>query len=95
MSPLLIAISYRFWLLFVALCSAFFGREYDSSTTLKYPESMMDWMGYFLHSLARWDSIYFLHIAKEEYVYEQEYAFFPGLPYLIRYSSLISNHVLL
>ncbi len=35
-------------------------------------------------SWLRWDAFHFLHIAREGYVYEHEWAFFPGLPFVIR-----------
>ena len=35
-------------------------------------------------SLLRWDVFHFAHIAKSGYVYEHEYAFFPGAPSTMR-----------
>ncbi|KAK0461400.1 glycosyltransferase family 76 protein [Desarmillaria tabescens] len=35
-------------------------------------------------SWLRWDVFHFSHIAREGYVYEHEWAFFPGLPFVIR-----------
>jgi phosphatidylinositol glycan class V len=35
--------------------------------------------------LLRWDTFYFLHVAKHGYVYEHEWAFFPGPIYLTGY----------
>ncbi|KAG1799794.1 glycosyltransferase family 76 protein [Suillus plorans] len=39
--------------------------------------------------LLRWDAFHFAHIAREGYVYEHEWAFFNGLPLLMR----ISDHL--
>ncbi|KAM0786696.1 hypothetical protein ACM66B_002140 [Microbotryomycetes sp. NB124-2] len=37
--------------------------------------------------LVRWDTVYFVEIAKNGYTSEQQTAFMPGLPYLMRYSA--------
>lgn len=34
--------------------------------------------------LLRWDTFHFVHIAQEGYVYEYEWAFFPGAPFVMR-----------
>jgi phosphatidylinositol glycan class V len=39
--------------------------------------------------LLRWDSFHFLHVANYGYVYEHEWAFFPGSIYLTRFLSSI------
>ena len=36
------------------------------------------------YPLLRWDTFHFLHIAQEGYVYEHEWAFFPGAPFVMR-----------
>ncbi|KAJ7188456.1 glycosyltransferase family 76 protein [Mycena filopes] len=35
------------------------------------------------HILLRWDAIHFLHIARSGYLYEHEWAWLPGLPFLL------------
>ncbi|KZT24378.1 glycosyltransferase family 76 protein [Neolentinus lepideus HHB14362 ss-1] len=37
-------------------------------------------------ALLRWDTFHFAHIAKEGYVYEYEWAFFPGITMTMRYA---------
>lgn len=37
--------------------------------------------------LLRWDAFHFGHIALHGYVYEYEWAFLPGIPFLMRYSA--------
>jgi phosphatidylinositol glycan class V len=62
--------------------------SYDTSTELlilngsKASNSILtDWV----LSLIKWDSIYFLKISKYGYVYENYLAFFPGLPFTIKF----------
>lgn len=40
----------------------------------------------------RWDTVYFLKIAREGYQYEQQAAFMPGLPVLMRTAGRFSDH---
>ncbi|KIM45160.1 glycosyltransferase family 76 protein [Hebeloma cylindrosporum] len=46
-----------------------------------------------LRPLLRWDAFHFLHVANHGYVYEHEWAFFPGSIYLIRYLGSILGHL--
>ena len=39
---------------------------------------------YFYLVFANWDGVYFWKIATEGYVYEQDFAFFPGMPLIVR-----------
>jgi hypothetical protein len=41
-----------------------------------------------LRPLFRWDVFHFSHIARHSYVYEHEWAFFPSLPFIMRYDRL-------
>ncbi|KAI8341545.1 GPI mannosyltransferase 2 [Blakeslea trispora] len=60
-----------------ALVYCFTG-SYDSSSEIQLKSKSP------LIAFLRWDSLYFQHIADQGYVYEQETAFFPLLPYLSR-----------
>ncbi|KAJ2054947.1 ER membrane glycoprotein subunit of the GPI transamidase complex-like protein [Coemansia sp. S146] len=68
--------------------------DYDASASLVLPdassgvESMLRALA---HVFVRWDSFYFLHIGDAGYVHEQEHAFFPLLPLLMR---LVASTVL-
>jgi phosphatidylinositol glycan class V len=42
--------------------------------------------------LLRWDAFHFLHIAQNGYVYEHEWAFFPGVPNVMRYGARMTGH---
>lgn len=64
--------------------------DYDSSLTLvivtkkgsHVPDSVV---GRLFAGLAKWDSLFFLQISHEGYLYEKNHAFFPLYPYLIRF----------
>ncbi|KAJ1972214.1 ER membrane glycoprotein subunit of the GPI transamidase complex-like protein [Dimargaris xerosporica] len=46
-------------------------------------------LGSWLQVFVRWDAVYFVHLAEEgHYIFEQEHAFFPMLPLLIRFIAL-------
>ena len=56
--------------------SGSFGIEYDSSSTV--------WMGKsIVTKFIRWDAVHFLAIAQNGYQFEQQFAFFPGLPLVL------------
>ncbi|KAJ2797637.1 ER membrane glycoprotein subunit of the GPI transamidase complex-like protein [Coemansia furcata] len=61
--------------------------DYDASTSLVLPDASLIFesvLRTLAHVFVRWDSFYFLHIADAGYVHEQEHAFFPLLPMLMR-----------
>lgn len=41
--------------------------------------------------LLRWDAFHFVHIAEHDYAYEQEWAFFPGAPLVMKTVASISS----
>jgi hypothetical protein len=60
---------------------------YDSSSTVLLPEDNSN-LGRIAAALFRWDSVYFISLAdRGEYSWEQEWAFGPGWPMLIRYTA--------
>ncbi|OUM57786.1 glycosyltransferase family 76 protein [Piromyces sp. E2] len=81
----------------ISLISHIFVNEHDSSASLILSDnqqnySTLDFLVIKLFGVfIRWDSFFFYHIAENGYVYEQETAFFPFLPYMMRF---LSNSIL-
>lgn len=78
-------VAWKSLLLSIAIGSSV-GPAYDTSSTLippphaaSFDESAFD----IATRLTRWDAIYYIQSARRGYVYEQEWAFGRGLPYLI------------
>lgn len=42
-----------------------------------------------LQPLLRWDAFHFAHVSKQGYLYEHEWAFFPGAPWIMRASAKV------
>ncbi|RKP27861.1 GPI mannosyltransferase 2 [Syncephalis pseudoplumigaleata] len=87
-----LAVASRFAVFSLALASHRYIRDYDASVdTLLGPDADADgkllepWLRPFASVYLRWDAFYFLHIAEEGYLFEQEHAFFPLLPLLMRW----------
>ncbi|KAL6308172.1 GPI mannosyltransferase 2 [Sparassis latifolia] len=57
---------------------------FDSSPHAALPASSSSLLHSLSHPLLRWDAFHFGHIAQHGYVYEYEWAFFPGTPLLMR-----------
>lgn len=55
-----------------------------SPITLLPRQSNKSWTDIYIAPLLRWDAFHFAHIAKEGYIYEYQWAFFPGTPFLMR-----------
>jgi phosphatidylinositol glycan class V len=86
----------RITVVIIAILSKIFVDDYDSSaetillgsSTALIPQTIL----YKIFSVfVRWDAFYFLHIAENGYIYEQENAFFPMLPMLARLASETGN----
>lgn len=87
----LLAITSRLLTWSLAFISTLFINDYDSSVdTILSIESesssslIQNIFNRVFRVFLRWDSFYFLHIAEEGYVFEQEHAFFPFYPLLVR-----------
>jgi hypothetical protein len=80
---LFFSLSYRFLIILLTIFCYITGSEYDTSQTAVaqfHPQKDLLFLGGFV----RWDSVYFLQIAtRPGYNYEQEFAFFPGYPFIL------------
>ncbi|KAI9319935.1 hypothetical protein BX666DRAFT_1348031 [Dichotomocladium elegans] len=73
----------------LAIVSYLWTGSYDSSAEIVFnPATAMERC---LTAMLRWDALYFEHIADQGYVYEQEHAFFPVLPFAARIMSRAGN----
>ncbi|KAH6594509.1 hypothetical protein BASA50_006458 [Batrachochytrium salamandrivorans] len=79
----------------IAVASSLLATEYDTSVTVSNKlsastihhtctGSVSRIALSLMKPLIRWDAVYFLSIAESGYTYEQQFAFFPGLPLLMR-----------
>ena len=71
---------------------------YDSSSSIILPHDVIvgdSYIGRIISGLVRWDSVYFLSLAdrRGEYIWEQEWAFGPGWPILIQFSSTCNTKI--
>lgn len=80
--------AWKGFLLAIAL-GATVGPDYDTSTSLFFERIYGNTanIAAIARRLTRWDAIYFIHIARYGYVYEQEWAFGMALPALIQRGS--------
>ena len=70
---------------FVISTLLFLGRvlpSFDASSALLLKPSEL-----YLEPLVRWDTVYFVQIAQRGYEHEQQTAFMPGLPLLMRWTA--------
>ena len=70
----------------VGIMSYYTGTPYDSSHTIDKSD---------VNLFVVWDALYFKHIAQHGYTFEQEYAFFPVLPYVAHFVANACKHFLL
>jgi len=87
------AIQSRCLIWIISVISHIFVNEHDSSASLILSDNQQNYstldhiviklFGVFI----RWDSFFFYHIAENGYIYEQETAFFPFLPLMMRFLS--------
>lgn len=66
---------------------------FDSSPRVTLAGTSAKWTDALAYPLLRWDAFYFGHIAQYGYVYEQQWAFFPGTPLVMRGVAEISRYL--
>ncbi|CAG8629555.1 7982_t:CDS:2 [Paraglomus occultum] len=90
---LLLAILSRLFVWILAFLSSYLLDDYDSAADVLFQANslLQKLFNLTFRAFLRWDAFYFLHLAEEGYVYEQEHAFFPVLPLVIRF---FGNYVL-
>ena len=83
----LLAILSRLFVWILAFLSSYALDDYDSAADVLFEadSSLQKLFNLTFRAFLRWDAFYFLHLAEEGYVYEQEHAFFPVLPLVIRF----------
>ncbi|KAI9491859.1 GPI mannosyltransferase 2 [Zychaea mexicana] len=79
------AIATRLTTIGIAILSYLVTGTYDSSADIQLGSSSL--IQRCINVFLRWDALYFVHIARHGYVFEQEHAFFPGLPLAARFLS--------
>ncbi|CAG8652908.1 1869_t:CDS:2, partial [Paraglomus brasilianum] len=89
----LLAVLSRLFVWILAFLSSYALDDYDSAADVLFEadSSLQKLFNLTFRAFLRWDAFYFLHLAEEGYVYEQEHAFFPVLPLVIRF---FGNYVL-
>jgi phosphatidylinositol glycan class V len=80
---LTVFLSWKALILAIVLASSLTGPSYDTSTTLALGRDETTSAGSLVTRLTRWDAIYFTSAAHHGRIYEQEWAFGPGLPGLV------------
>ncbi|KAH7923928.1 glycosyltransferase family 76 protein [Leucogyrophana mollusca] len=73
----------RVWTWTLISFSAWLLPLFDTSPKLVFGESVPPWTS----ALLRWDAFHFSHVAEKGYVYEHEWAFFMGTPFMMRASA--------
>ncbi|KAH6685062.1 mannosyltransferase [Plectosphaerella plurivora] len=86
---LTVFLSWKALVLAIVLASSLTGPAYDTSTTLALGRDEITSGGSLVTRLTRWDAIYFTSAAHHGRVYEQEWAFGPGLPGLVSLLALV------
>jgi hypothetical protein len=89
---LLVSILSRLFVVIWAIIAKSLGTEYDTSGSILLKKPSLDhddgtqesWKTMILSPFTSWDAVYFISIAERGYVYEQEFAFLPTYPFLLR-----------
>ncbi|CAG9318676.1 unnamed protein product [Blepharisma stoltei] len=94
MNILKTALGMKVFILVLSNAMNYLIEDYDNSITLRGSHIPNSPIGKLFAGLARWDSLFFLQISHEGYLYEKNHAFFPLYPLLIRYLAKILSPIL-
>lgn len=85
-----LCITLRVLITIIALLASYLP-AFDSSADILLADKDPSLLKRWTYTSLRWDTFHFLHIAQENYQFEYEWAFFPGVPLILRATGWIMD----